>query len=102
MMSDEMRIEGISIPKVHPQAAKSSRVSPVRPRHLIWLVVLGGLWLGVQFYGTPHLRFIYTYREFSGHRHYLACDYIGFYHQKIIPLHGKCPLFLFLKSRPSK
>ena len=98
-MSDKMRIEGISIPKADPQTAKSGRVSPVRPRHMIWLAVLGSLWFGVQLYGTPHLRFIYTYKEFSGHRFYLTCQYAGLHSQKIIPVHGRCPLFVFLKNR---
>ena len=99
-MSVNFRLEGLCYPDDSNGKSKSgtSGFAPFRIRHFIWLVVLAALGIGVALYGTPHLRYIYTYTNAYEQPYYLSCDYVGWSSQRIIPRGGRCPLFKLLKS----
>ncbi len=100
MMSDKMRIEGLSYPDNSNGKSKpgTGSIVPIRFRHFTWLAVLAALGVGIFLYGTPHLRFSYTYTNAYGQPYYLICDYIGWNSQRFIPSDGRCPLIKLLKS----
>lgn len=100
-MSDKMRIEGLSYPDISNDEVKrkSGRTTPIRLRHLTWLVILTGLGIGAVLYGTPHLRYIYIYTNTYGQPYYLSCDYIGWHTQRVVPRDGRCPIIQLLKSQ---
>jgi hypothetical protein len=102
-MSNKMRIEGLRYPKAvkSPGGKRPRFVAPVRPRHLLWAVIAGGLWLGASRYGTPHLRFVYTYTGSKAHPHYRRCDYLGLHSRRVFPANGRCPLIVFFKAQES-
>jgi len=99
-MPDNMRIEGLSYPDDSNGKSKSvtSDIVPIRLRHFIWMAVLAALGIGVALYGTPHLRYIYTYTNTYEQPYYVSCDYVGWNSQRIIPRGGHCPLITLLKS----
>ena len=100
MMADKMRIEGLSYPDNSNSKSKSrtSGIVPIRLRHFIWLAILAGLVIWVVIFGTPHLRYTYTYTNVYGQPYYLSCSYIGWYSQRFIPRDGRCPLIKTFKS----
>jgi hypothetical protein len=79
---------------------RKPRVALVRPSKLLWLpltaITIGALLV----FGTPHLRFQYSYvppAATGTNRTYLSCDYIGWHTQRVIPTDGQCPMILFLR-----
>ncbi len=83
-------------PKVKTPGRKF--IWPVHPKYLLCFAFLGALYWGYQTYGTPHLRFQYSYTG-NYTRFYHACDYVGQYSQRYYPRNGRCPLFKFFRSR---
>ena len=101
-MTDDIRVDGYRVRRSRTEKNRAPRwTAPVRLRSLVWIAVLGGLLWTVETYGTPHLRFQYTYRDRDagdrGQRHYVRCDYQGLTIRTVIPENGVCPLFLLLK-----
>ena len=99
-MPDKMRIEELSYPNDLDRKSETvtSGIALIRPRHFIWLAVLAVLGIGMVLFGTPHLRYIYTYTNgYDGQPVYLTCDYIGWHSQRFIPGDGRCPLIKLLK-----
>ena len=83
---------------------QGSRPALVRPKSLLWLAVVGGLvWAAAEF-GSPHLRFQYTYYATGAPsgaeagRRYVSCDYVGLHSRRVIPRNGRCPMFRLLKA----
>ena len=74
-------------------------VAPVRLRNLLWIPVLGSIWMAGWVYGTPHLRVQYTYRGTYTRPFYLVCDYWGLTSFRLHPLTGECPVFVLARSR---
>lgn len=101
-MTDEIRVRGINYPRASHRAPKKTSVGLFRLRSFAWVLVIGALVWGVMIYGTPHLRFAYTYRPIGEARFYTRCDYIGWNSQRIAPRDGRCPLFLFLRKPHQK
>lgn len=101
-MTDKMRIEGLSYPDNSNDKARQSykRPTAICLRHFIWLLVLGALVTWVSLFGTPHLRYIYTYTGTSEQPYYRSCYYVGWNSQQIFPYNGRCPLIKLLKSSP--
>ncbi len=75
-----------------------ARVWLIRPKHLIWLLVLAATGASLWLFGTPHLVFTYRYIEVRDKRHYIWCDYVGQYSQRVKAVNGNCPLIRFLKA----
>jgi len=103
-MSDKMHIEGLSYPDNSNNKSKSATggIVPIRLRHFIWLAILAGLIIWMVIFGTPHLRYIYTYTNSYEQPYYLSCDYIGWNSQRFIPSDRRCPLIKLLKSPPGE
>jgi len=102
-MSRRFEIEGVEYPKPVKQERKSFfAVRLIQARNFVWLIGVGFIVLWIILYGTPHLRFKYTYSENSFYYNerytYHRCDYVGWNSQTIIPRDGKCPLIMWLKD----
>lgn len=71
-MTDHIHIDDIDYPE--PEEAKPEKrlfsVTPIRLRHLVWLVGFGGLVGGVLIFGSPHLKFTYSYTKHGDQYHY--------------------------------
>lgn len=78
-----------------------TNVPLIRPRHLIWVLVVGVMGFVWLTYGTPHLRFAYSYTGSASAPFMQSCDYVGWDSRQVISLDGKCPLIKFLKERRS-
>jgi len=74
-------------------------VMPIRPRNLVWIVILACLWGGAEFYGTPHLRIQYTWSGKDERPYYHLCDYWGLSSFRIVPADGVCPLFVLARTK---
>lgn len=74
-------------------------VWPVHPKYLLWAAAFGVLVWIYQAYGTPHLRFKYSYSGHAQRPYYHTCDYIGLHSRRYTPRDGQCPLFKFFKAR---
>lgn len=65
----------------------------------LWVIVPLGLWLGVTYWGTPHIVFSYRFYD-NGDRHnpfadrtYFECTYIGWLGAVTVPAEdGRCPM----------
>lgn len=104
-MRHDIRVTGIRYPNhsIRRRKRRSVFVGPIRLRSLVWVLAVGSLVWGIHSYGTPHLRFAYTYHSLQpappfieGQRFYIRCDYIGWNSQRISPRDGRCPLIRFL------
>lgn len=72
---------------------------PIRPSKLLWLPVVGGIWLAFATYGTPHMRFQYNWTPLPGYSEvapdrirFSWCDYVGLHPRRVFPGSGRCPL----------
>jgi len=73
-------------------------VAPVRPRNLLWIAMLGGMWVALEVYGTPHLRVQYTWSGKTDRPYYHVCNYWGLSSFRVHPPNGECPLFVFART----
>lgn len=93
-MRDDIYVSGVRYRRV------GGGVPFFRGRSFLWLAFMGGLYWTYAQFGTPHLRYEYTYRKGIGHeRIYQRCTYLGWEgFQRVAPREGHCSLFLMLKS----
>lgn len=73
-------------------------VTPVRLVNLVWLVVLGAVWLAAVLLGTPHLRIVYTYTASYERPYYHRCTYWGLHPFVMVPQDGKCQLIVLARG----
>lgn len=95
-MTDKIRVSLLEEPRNARRNQKPKRpvkIWWVRPRHLAWIPIFGTAWLFIATYGTPHLRFAYTWVGYKENR--ITCDYVGYATQRIAGSDG-CPLIKFL------
>ena len=71
---------------------------PVRPRHLLWLPMLTGLWFGTLTFGTPHLRFDYDTIGTGAYRTITHCTYVGIHGIRPSPTGSSCELVSLIPS----
>lgn len=79
--------------------ADNTRPGFIRPTKLLWIPAIGAIWLAVATYGTPHLRFQYSWTPLPGnsetapdHFRFNWCDYVGLHSRRIDPMGEGCPL----------
>ena len=102
-MKPSARIQGVEYPKQDPAFDPvSSKVPFVRLRNFIWLGLLASIAGCTSAFGTPHVRYIYTYTSTASQPYYLRCDYAGWHSQRVPPRNGQCPLFRLLKAPASE
>lgn len=85
-----------------PKRMRSLRLAGTLVRVLVALLALWPLLLlaaAALSPVTPHLRWAYSYREFGGQRHYIACEYLGL--RGLVPYRrgGDCPLLVLIDLR---
>lgn len=78
---------------------RTPRVPLVRLSQLLWIPILSALWLAVEIYGTPHLRFHYTWSGNPDYKTFHECDYVGLHSQRVHPQGGECPLIRFFTGQ---
>lgn len=98
-MSDEMRVENVKYRQIaKPPRQGGGWVWPVRPRSMIWLLIVGAVWLAATIYGTPHLRAQYTWNGRDSYPVYYKCWYWGLHSFDTLAFGGHCPLVLLARS----
>lgn len=70
----------------------------IRPRDLIWVPALAGLWLTASTLGTPHLRYAYEAFGYGSGRTITNCSYLGLQGVRMPPPGGRCALITLIKT----
>ncbi|BBK42784.1 hypothetical protein STVA_28040 [Allostella vacuolata] len=91
-MTDEMRLEGVPAAPPPAKPPRPRRVPPVRLRSLVWLVVIGSVVVANHAFGTPYLRFEYSFTGSRERPVYHRCVYLGFDGFRVVT-DGHCPPF---------
>lgn len=89
-MTDGMRLEGVPAAPPPAKPPRPRRVPFLRLRSLVWLAVIGGATAAGYAWGTPHLRFEYTYTGSRERPAYHRCVYLGFDGFRVVT-DGHCP-----------
>lgn len=102
-MADEFTVVRLQAGKREQSAPANTksraRVWPVRPSKLVWVPIVAALWWVTQVYGTPHLRFQYTWSGHPDRPIFHVCDYVGLHSQRVHPRFGeRCPLIRLLTA----
>lgn len=76
----------------------ASFVAPIRLINCLWLIIVGGLWMAANHFGTPHLRIQYTWSGSKSYPTYHACSYWGLHSFRVEGAPLTCPLLVLARA----